>query len=150
MKQDNCNQNDNIWFKNQRSFADISTTKQKKSIKIKNLILVKEWVQFSNEENLLTVFVDSKTKINLVNQIYIIQWKLQSMNIDLSLSNFLNNQNRYCYDAYKLIYNSISFWEQYKECITLFYEVDFEDSNVIFNISMLTNQNIITHSTILN
>ena len=42
MKQGNCNQNNSIRFKKRRSFADISTTKQKRSIKIKNSILIKK------------------------------------------------------------------------------------------------------------
>ena len=111
------------------------------------MILIKRWIQFSNEEDLLTIFVDSETKINLVNQIYVIQWKLQSVNADLPLSRFLNDQNQYCYGVYELIYNIINFWKQHRKCITLFYEVDFEGSNIIFDMSMLTNQNIIIHST---
>ena len=69
------------------------------------------------------------------------------MNVDLSLSKFLNDQNQYCYNIYKLIYNIINFWKQHKECIILFYEINFKDLNIIFDILMLTNQNIITHST---
>ena len=72
------------------------------------------------------------------------------MNVDLLLSRFLNDQSRYYYDAYKLIYNIINFWKQHRECITLFYKVDFEDSNIIFDMSMLTNQNITIHSTTSN
>ena len=73
MKQDNDDQNDNIRFKKRRSFADVLTAKQKKLIKTRNSILIKRWIQFPNEEDLLTALVDSKTKINLVNQIYMIQ-----------------------------------------------------------------------------
>ena len=76
-----------------------------------------------------------------------IQWKLQSVNVALSLSKFLNDQSRYCYGAYELIYNIINFWEQHRKCITLFYEIDFEGPNIIFGMSILTNQNIIIHST---
>ena len=36
MKQDNCDQSDSIRFKKRRSFADVLTTKQKRSIKTKN------------------------------------------------------------------------------------------------------------------
>ena len=61
------------------------------------------------------------------------------MIVDLPLSKFLNNQNRYCHNAYELIYNIINFWEQYKKYITLFYEVNFKDSNIIFDMSMLIN-----------
>ena len=85
------------------------------------------------------ILVDSETKINLVNQTYVIQWELKSLYVDLSLSRFLNDQNRYYYNVYELIYNIINFWKQHKECIILFYEIDFESSNIIFDISMLTN-----------
>ena len=68
---------------------------QKRSIKIKNSILVKKWVKFQNEANQLTVFIDFEAKINLINQVYVMQWKLKSVIVDLSLSKFLNNQNRY-------------------------------------------------------
>ena len=75
------------------------------------------------------------------------QWKLKSIIVNLSLLKFLNDQNRYCYDTFELIYNIINSWKQHKKCIILFYDVDFEESNVIFNMSMLTNQKIIVHST---
>ena len=73
MKQGNDDQNDSIRFKKRRSFADVSTTKQKKSIKTKDSILIKKWIQFPNEKDLLTAFVDSETKINFIHQIYMIQ-----------------------------------------------------------------------------
>ena len=72
------------------------------------------------------------------------------MIVEIPLSKFLNNQYRYCYDVYELIINIIDFWEQHKKCITLFYKVNFEKPNVVFNMSMLTNQNNIIHSTMSN
>ena len=75
------------------------------------------------------------------------QWKLKLMIVDLLLLNFLNNQDRYCYNAFKLIYNIINSWNQHKKCIILFYDVNFEELNVIFNMSILTNQKIIVYST---
>ena len=59
----------------------------------------------------------------------------------------LNNLNRYYYNAYELIYNIINSWEQHRKCIRSFYEIDFENLNVIFDISIWTNQNIIIYST---
>ena len=93
---------------------------------------------FQSEASKLIAFIDFEAKINLIDQVYVIQWKLKSVIIDLSLSKFLNDQNRYCYDAFELIYNIIDFWKQHRECTTLFYDVDFEKSNVIFDMSMLT------------
>ena len=72
------------------------------------------------------------------------------MIVDLLLSKFLNDQDQYCNNVYKLIYNIINFWEQYRKYITLFYETNFKKSNEVFNISTLINQNTIIHSTTLN
>ena len=105
---------------------------------MKDSIFVKKWIKFQNEKSLLTALVDFETKINFINQIYAMQWKLKSIIVDLSLLNFLNDQDRYCYNAFELIYNIINSWKQHKKCIILFYDVDFEESNVIFDMSMLT------------
>ena len=59
--------------KNNEALQTFQWRSKKKSIKIKNSILIKKWVQFRNEKDLLTTFIDSKTKINFVNQIYMIQ-----------------------------------------------------------------------------
>ena len=72
------------------------------------------------------------------------------MIVDLLLSNFLNDQDRYCYNVFELIYYIINSCKQHKECFTLFYDVNFENSNVIFDILMLTDQKIIVHSITLN
>ena len=90
MKQGNNDQSGNTRFKKRRSFAGASTAEQKRSIEIKDPILVKGWIQFPNEEGLLTALVDSGAKINLVNQTYVVQWELQSVNVDLSLPGFLD------------------------------------------------------------
>ena len=63
------------------------------------------------------------------------------------MSKFLNDQNWYCYNVYKLIYNIINFWKQHRKYIILFYNINFKDLNVIFDMSILTNKNIIIHST---
>ena len=42
MKQGNDDQNGSTRFKKRRDFADISTAKQKKSIKVKDSILIKK------------------------------------------------------------------------------------------------------------
>ena len=76
-----------------------------------------------------------------------IQWELQSVIVDFLLSKFLNDQSRYYYDVYELIYNIINFWKQYKKCVIIFYKINFENSNIIFDMSILTNQKIIIHST---
>ena len=79
-----------------------------------------------------------------------IQWDLSHIDASLSLSRFLNENNRYYYDVYELIYWLINLWEQDRECITLFYIVDFIDFDVILRMFILTNQTIVVNSQTIN
>ena len=72
-----------------------------------------------------------------------IQWELSSVRANLSLSSFLDDQKRYCYEAHELIYNLIDSWDQRKKCITLFYVVDFQRFDVILSKFILTAKKII-------
>ena len=78
------------------------------------------------------------------------QWDLFQIDANLSLSRFLNEKNRYCYDVYELIYWLINLWEQDHTCIILFYVVDFVDFDVILRIFILTNQIIVINSQAIN
>ncbi len=48
-------------------------TKQKRQIKTIDLILVKNWTWFFNNERQVIDLVDLETKINLINYIYVVQ-----------------------------------------------------------------------------
>ena len=65
------------------------------------------------------------------------------MRANLSLSSFLNDQKRYCYEAHELTYNLVDSWNQRKKCITLFYVVDFQRFDVILSMFMLTAKRIV-------
>ena len=58
----------------------------KKSIKARNIIICKKWIHFLSDEYLMIVLFDSKTKINLINQTFVKQWKLFAFNVVLLLS----------------------------------------------------------------
>jgi len=64
----------------------------------------------------------------------------------LLISNFLNGDNRYCYDVYELIYYLIDSWNQYRECTTLFYLSEYTSSNLILDMLMLVKQDILIDS----
>ena len=72
---------------------------------------------------------------------------LSAKNVVLSTSRFLNDETQYCYNTHKLIYNLIDFWKQHRKIITLFYAVNFVDSDVIFDMSMLHDEIILVDST---
>ena len=94
--------------------------------------------------------MNSKTKINLIKQSYVIQYELSTLNVVLSRSKFLNNKTQYCYDVHELKYHLIDFWKQHRKIIILFYAVNFENFDIILNISMLIDNFIVLNSTTTN
>ena len=109
-----------------------------------------DWINFLSDIRLLFELINSKTKINFINQVYITQWKIFFVNVILLLSRFLNNENRYCYDIYKFIYNFIDSWEQRRQYITLFYTINYSKFNVIFEMFILIDQIILVNSQTIN
>ncbi len=72
-----------------------------------NSILVKDWTRLLDDERQVTNLVDSRAKLNLINYVYVMQWKLQLTLAILSTLSFLDNNDHYCYDVYELIYHLI-------------------------------------------
>ena len=65
-------------------------------------------INFLNNIRLLFELINSKTKINFINQIYITQLKIFSIVVILLLSKFLNYKSYYYYDAFEFIYDFIN------------------------------------------
>ena len=73
---------------------------------------------------------------------------MQSINdVILSLSKFLNEQDRYCYETHEFIYNVIDSWNQHRQCKTLFYAIDYVEFDFILNMFMLIVEKIFVNST---
>ena len=108
-----------------------------------NSILMKDWTRLFDDERQVIDLIDSRAKLNLINYVYVVQWKLQLTFAILLTLNFLNNNNRYYYDVYKLIYYLIDSWDQHRECTILFYLIKYISSNLILDMSMLVKQNIL-------
>ena len=95
---------------------------------------------------MLRAFINSNTKINLINQHFVIQWNLSQINVNLSLSRFLNENARHCYDVYELIYWIIDFWKQNRKCTILLYSVNFTNLDLILKISIFAKHDILINS----
>ena len=65
----------------------------------------------------------------------------------LSLSNFLNEQRRYCHETHEFIYNVINSWNQHRQCKILLYAIDYVESNLILSMFMLIVEKIFVNST---
>ena len=57
--------------------------------------MTKNWIDQLNNEQLLTALIDSKIKINFIQQKFALQWNLISIVVVLSRFEFLDEE---CYD----------------------------------------------------
>ncbi len=80
--------------------------------------------------------IDVKT--NVINQCFIIEQSMLLLNVDLSRSIWINDQNVYCYDVYKMCYWLRDSWNIEKKDINIFYAIDKKKSFLI--LSMLNMQ----------
>ena len=98
---------------------------------------MKYWIRLFDNERQVINLIDLRAKLNLINYDYVMQWKLQFTFAILLTSSFLDNDNRYCYDVYKLIYYLIDSWNQHRECTILFYLIKYTSFDFILDILML-------------
>ena len=105
--------------------------------------MVKGWTRLHNDERQVIDLLDSRAKINLINQTYVVQWDLKSTRVALPTPGFLDGTSRYCYGAYELNYHLIDSWGQHRECTTLFYVVEYAGPDVVLGMPMIAAEGIL-------
>ncbi len=76
--------------------------------------------------------------MNMISQRFIIKQDMSLLNVDLSRFIWINDQNVYCYDVYKMCYWLRNSWNIEKKDINIFYVIDKKESSLI--LSMLNMQ----------
>ncbi len=76
--------------------------------------------------------------MNVISQRFIIEQDISLLNVDFSRSIWMNNQNVYCYDVYKMCYQLRDSWDIKKKDISIFYAINKKESFLI--LSMLNMQ----------
>ncbi len=72
--------------------------------------------------------------MNVISQRFIIKQDMSLLNVDLSRFIWMNNQNVYCYDVYKMCYRLRNSWNIEKKDISIFYAIDKKESLLILSI----------------
>ncbi len=76
-------------------------------------------------------------KMNVISQRFVIEQDMSLLNVDLSRSIWMNDQNVYCYDVYKMCYRLRDSWNIEKKGISIFYAIDKKKSFLILSISSM-------------
>ncbi len=75
--------------------------------------------------------------MNVISQHFIIKQNMLLLNVDLSRFIWMNNQNVYCYDVYKMCYQLRDSWNIKKKDISIFYAINKKESFLILSILIM-------------
>ena len=76
-------------------------------------------------------------EMNVISQRFIIEQDMLLLNVDLSRFIWMNDQNVYCYDVYKMCYWLRDSWDIEKKDISIFYAIDKKESFLILRMSSM-------------
>ena len=76
--------------------------------------------------------------MNMISQRFIVEQNMSLLNVDLSRFIWMNDQNVYCYNVYKMCYWLRDSWSIKKKDISIFYAIDKKESFLV--LSMLNMQ----------
>ncbi len=76
-------------------------------------------------------------EMNVISQHFIIKQNMLLLNVDLSRFIWMNNQNVYCYDVYKMCYQLRDSWNIKKKDISIFYAINKKESFLILSILIM-------------
>ncbi len=85
----------------------------------------------------MKIHMNINVKMNMISQRFIIKQSMSLLNIDFSRSIWMNDQNVYCYDVYKMCYWLRDSWSIKKKDISIFYAIDKKKSLLILSISSM-------------
>ncbi len=75
--------------------------------------------------------------MNVISQRFVVKQDMSLLNVDLSRSIWMNDQNVYCYDVYKMCYRLRDSWNIEKKDISIFYAIDKKESFLILSMSSM-------------
>ncbi len=76
-------------------------------------------------------------EMNVISQHFIIKQNMLLLNVDLSRFIWMNNQNVYCYDVYRMCYQLRDSWNIKKKDISIFYAINKKESFLILSILIM-------------
>ncbi len=83
----------------------------------------------------MKIHMNINVEMNVISQRFIIEQSMSLLNVNLSRFIWMNDQNVYCYDVYKMCYWLRNSWDIEKKDISIFYAIDKKESFLILSMS---------------
>ena len=101
------------------------------------ILIYKEHVIQKDQKTETKIHMNIDVNMNVISQHFIIEQDISLLNVDLSRSIWINDQNVYCYDIYKMCYRLRDSWSIEKKDISIFYVIDKKESFLILSMSSM-------------
>ena len=85
----------------------------------------------------MKIHMNINIEMNMISQRFIVKQDMSLLNVDLSRSIWMNDQNVFCYDVYKMCYWLRDSWNIEKKDISIFYAIDKKESFLILSMSSM-------------
>ncbi len=111
--------------------------REKQKVLFIKTFIYKEHVIQKDQKIEMKIYMNINIKMNVISQCFIIKQDISLLNVDLSRFIWMNDQNVYCYDVYKMCYRLRNSWNIEKKDISIFYAIDKKESLLILSISSM-------------
>ena len=98
--------------------------REKQEVLFIKTLIYKEHVIQKDQKTEMKIHMNINVKMNMISQRFIIKQSMSLLNIDFSRSIWMNDQNVYCYDVYKMCYWLRDSWSIKKKDINIFYAIN--------------------------
>jgi len=126
-------------FKKRQALDEcFKSLRKKQEVLFIKTFIYKEHVIQENQKTETKIYMNINIEMNVISQCFIIKQSMFLLNIDFSRFIWMNDQNVYYYDVYKMCYWLRDSWSIKKKDISIFYAIDKKKSFLI--LSMLNMQ----------
>ncbi len=108
--------------------------RKKQEILFIKILIYKKHVIQRDQKTEIKIYININVEMNVISQCFIIKQDILLLNVDLSKFIWMNNQNVYYYDVYKMCYQLRDSWNIKKKDISIFYAIDKKESFLILSI----------------
>ncbi len=121
-------------LKKRQAFDEcFKSSRKKQEVLFVKILIYKEHIIQKDQKTEMKIHMNINIKINTISQCFIIEQSMSLLNVDLSRFIWMNDQNVYYYDVYKMCYWLRDSWSIEKKYISIFYAIDKKESSLVLN-----------------
>jgi len=123
-------------FEKRQAFNEhFKSLRKKQEVLFVKILIYKEHVIQKDQKIETKIYMNINVKMNVISQRFIIKQSMSLLNVDLSRFIWMNDQNVYYYDVYKMYYQLRDSWNIEKKDISIFYAINKKESFLVLSMS---------------